>query len=160
MRIVKTKLFLFSELSESAKEKVIEEYLSTGFEYSWIEEGIESISAFLSEFGLSIESYSLSTWGNSDWKVSGYDNDNFRGRKLKEFNPDHMPTGYCVDCDIWQTFHETWKDTGDVKHAFESAVDAGFSAILKDMEYQESEEYLSEFFEANEYEFTESGKIA
>ena len=70
-----------------------------------------------------------------------------------------MPTGYCGDCDLWQTFYDEFKRTGDAKYAFEQAVDAGFTGWQKDWEAAYGDEALDDFILAlaNVYEFTEDG---
>jgi hypothetical protein len=57
-----------------------------------------------------------------------------------------------------ESFHETFKRTGDSLYAFQQALESALSAITKDIEYQFSDEAIDEMLIINEYEFTEDGK--
>lgn len=69
-----------------------------------------------------------------------------------------MPTGYCLDCTLWETFRREFKRTGDAKYAFGEALYAGFKEWRADWESAYEDAQLDEFLTANEYEFTEDGK--
>jgi hypothetical protein len=69
-----------------------------------------------------------------------------------------MPTGYCLDCDLWMTFFDEFKRTGNAKGAFDAAIDAGFKGWRNDLEGQLEDEYIDDFITANEYEFCEKGR--
>ena len=155
MKTIELQLYKFDELSEDAQEYAISNYRNKG-QYHWIDEGIDSIKAFCDHFGVNLKNYSISPYAHSfiDTDAENY---HFRGKKLKEFSRDHMPTGYCVDCDLWITFYDHFKKSGDALAAFNEAIQAGLKAIINDMEYQDSKEYISEHLIANEYDFLESG---
>jgi hypothetical protein len=87
------------------------------------------------------------------------ENAHFRGRKLSEVNRDYMPTGYCLDCNLWETFRTVWKETGSPLRAFNDAIDQAIKDIVSDMEYQNSDEAIDEMLIANEYEFDEDGRF-
>ena len=155
--IIRT-LYRFEELNEDAKEKA-REWFRTDFDFSWSDESLESIKTFCAAFDVTLRDWSVGPYQHNFYKTNATP-ENFRGRKLRDFNRDHMPTGYCLDCDLWQTFYDEFKKTGDAKHAFEKALNAGFKAWRDDMEYQLSDEAIDETIIMNEYEFTENGKIA
>lgn len=158
MRTETIQLFKFNELSDSAKEKACEQYRSQGIEYHWHHESLQSIQAFCEHFGVNLKRWSVCTYRGIDYSTDA-ENMHFRGMKLRDFDREHMPTGYFLDCDLWMTFYDEFKRTGDAKGAFDSALYAGFKAWRDDMEWQESDEYIGEHLEANEYEFTEDGEI-
>jgi hypothetical protein len=70
-----------------------------------------------------------------------------------------MPTGYCLDCDLWMTFYDEFKATSSAKKAFDKALWAGFIGWRNDMESQLEDDYIDEHMMMNEYEFTEDGDI-
>ena len=160
MRIKQTEVFQFEELSDSAKEKARDWWreVSAG-DYSWSAESIDSIEKFCDGFGVTLKNYSVSPWANPEYETNA-DNSHFRGRKLREFSRDAMPTGYCLDCDLYQTFYDEFKRTGDAKHAFDKALWAGFIAWRNDMESQNEDEYIDDRLIANEYEFDNEGHQA
>jgi hypothetical protein len=51
------------------------------------------------------------------------------------------------------------KQTGNALLAFNEAIEAGLKGIISEMEYQDSEEYISEMMEINEYKFDAYGRI-
>ena len=157
-RTIKKTVYKFDELSDSAKERAREWYRSTD-DGCWNEDYKASINAFVDHFGAALVDWNIGPWSPLEYKVD-FDNSNFRGMKLRDFNADYMPTGFCADCALWGTFHAEFKRTGDAKHAFEEAVHAGFKAWRDDWEYQLSDEVVDEAITANDYEFYENGEIA
>lgn len=158
MRTVSVSVYKFEELSESAKAYAIEKEREI-YEYPWSDNWKQSIEAFCGHFGIVLKNWGVGPWNPTYYKLSDYDNSNFRGLKLSQFNRDHMPTGYYGDCTLWQTFYDEFKRTTDAKHAFEKAVRAGFYTWRADWEDSLEDEQISEFLTLNEYEFTEDGVI-
>lgn len=159
MRTIETIVYTFRELSDESKENAREWARNISDLYAWSEDSKASIEAFIDYFGAKLKDWCIGPWLPLDYKIE-YDNANFRGRKLREFNPDYMPTGYCLDCALWQTFHAEFKRTGNAKGAFDSAVHEGFKEWRQDWEYAYSDESIDDFLIANEYEFTVEGKRA
>lgn len=159
MELIEIQVFDYKELDEQAKEKARDWFSSGG--YVWTDEGIDSIKAFCEHYGIELKDYSLSPYSYSYIKTNA-ENHHFRGIKLKqvEKEKDLMPTGYCVDCDLFITMYESMKENGgNAFQAFLDAIEAGKKALIADMEYQDSEEYISEMMQVNGYRFTEWGEI-
>ena len=157
MRQQTVNLYQFSELSEDAKENAREWYRQN-LDYPWGDESMNSIKVFCDEFGASIKDYSIGAFCHS-YIDTDAENANFRGLKLKTVKRDYMPTGYCLDCALWNTFYDEFKRTGDALYAFNEAIDAAVKEIREDAEYQYSDDAVDEMLTINEYEFTENGKI-
>jgi len=157
VRIKQTEMFQFSELSDRAKERA-RDWWRTVSDYDGNDE-LDSISKFCDEFGVKLTEYSVAPWSSPDYKTNA-DNSHFRGRKLREFDRDAMPTGYYIDCDLYQTFYDEFKLTGDAKWAFDKALYEGFIAWRNDMESQTEDEYIDDCLIANEYEFDSEGNRA
>lgn len=158
MRTIEKTVFAFDELSDDAKENARDRYRG-GAEFPWCEEYRASITAFIDRFGATLKDWNIGPWSPLDYRVE-FDNSNFRGVKLSQFTGEEMPTGFCADGDMWGTFHEEFKRTGNAMHAFEEAIDAGFKAWRDDWEYSLSDESIGESIRANEYEFYENGEAA
>ena len=158
MRKITKTVYLFSDLSERANEKA-REWWRQGDPISGGIESLESIEAFCTEFGVTLKDYSVGPYSHPTYSHDA-ENSNFRGRKLREFNRDAVPTGYCLDCPLWQTFCDEWKKTGDPKQSFDSALRAAFADWRDYMGYQLSDESVDGNIEANEYEFDENGIVA
>jgi hypothetical protein len=157
VRIKQTEVFQFGELSDGAKEKARDWWRGLGVDFAWSVESRDSIKTFCAEFGVNLKNYSVSPYACPEYTTSA-DNSNFRGRKLRK--RDAMPTGYCLDCELWQSFHDEFKRTGDAKGAFEHALWRGFIAWRDDMENQMSNEYIDDMLIVNEYEFDSEGDRA
>lgn len=151
--------YSFSELSEDAQQKAREEYRQKGFEYHWQDENRDSLNAFCALFGVSVKDWSIGTYGHSYINTDA-ENAHFRSwNKAKVAAIPEFLTGYYLDCDFIETFKKEFDRTGNALGAFNDAIDAGLSAWIKDMEYQESDEYISEHLEVNEYQFLEDGRM-
>lgn len=149
--------YTISELSDKAKENAHQQYMQQGFDYPWLDEGKNSIKAFCELFGVTVKDWSYGTYGYSFCNTDAT-NSNFRGvNKAFVKNLPEWLTGYCVDCDLLETFKAEFKETGDAKAAFLLAIDAAVKSIVADMEYNESLEAFIEMAEANEYYFLENG---
>ena len=158
MRTETINIYTFDELTDDAKEKAREWY-KTGLKYYWWHDAKSSIKAFCEHFGVSIKKYSIGPF-ESSWMTTDAENSNFRGLKLRDVTRDNMPTGYCLDCALWQTFYDEFKRTGDALRAFNEAIDAAVAEVVADMEYQYTDESVDEMLTINEYEFTENGERA
>lgn len=158
MQQVTINIYQYSELSEQAKEKAKDWYFGTGFEYCWINESIDSLKAFCSQFGIKLLDWSLCPHSYSYIKTNA-EHDFFRDFTLKHaLALPEYPIGYCMDETLRQSFIEYFKEKGSAWLAFQHAIGKAKYAILSDMEYQESDEYIAEIMEANQYTFTETGK--
>lgn len=157
METVQVQIFTFSELGEKAQQRAIDSYRSAGHGHFWSDEYIDSLRAFVDHFGIKTADYSISTCSHSYIETNA-ENRHFRGLKLKHFDRDYMPTGFCADCDLWATFYDTFKSSGSAKLAFDAALDAFIKSWVSDMEDQESDEYIGEHLEANGYTYTADGR--
>lgn len=156
MKTITINVYSFDELSESAKQKARDKYRTGYHEYSWLDEGIDSLKAFCSHFGITLTDWSVGAYQCS-WVSTNANKDDFRGVKLKTIDREYMPTGYCMDCSLWITFHDVFKATGNALQAFNEAIDQWVKDMVFDMEYQDSDEYIDECMTINAYEFDEKG---
>lgn len=152
-------VYQFAELSEAAKEKAVQQYRSSGFDYAWQDESRDSLKAFCNLFNVKVIDYSIGTWGNSYIKTNA-GNNHFRGWNKAKVNaiPEFL-TGYCLDCAFVDAFKREFEKTGDALYSFNEAIGAGLSDWIKDMEWQESDECIAEFLTANDYQFLENGRM-
>ena len=144
MRIIETEVYTFDELSDDAKENAKIELVS---EYFWADDAIASLYAFADEIGVKIIDYRID-WSCSaishvkwEWYVDEHKND----LSVEEL------TGYCMDYPLI----DEWNKTKDV----DDAIGSWLYNCESDYEYQQSDEYMSEHCEANEYEFTKEGTL-
>ena len=156
MRIKETKVYPFGELSEDAKEKAIENLSDINIWYDWWENTFEDAK----NVGIEIVEFELD-----------------RGNYCRGTIDDTIDTARAIlkehgdTCETWQTakdFHDTIAKDGEDTKDYESlclefkySLLEGYRIILqKEYEYLASEDAIIETIEANEYEFTEDGKVA
>jgi hypothetical protein len=157
MREITVKLVNFEELDDAGKAKAIDRYREH-HDYFWFDDAMESIKAFVNRFGGTIHNYSIGEYQRSFIKTN-LDAGSFRGVKLASFDREHMPTGYCLDCSLWQTFYDTFKSTGDAHHAFNIAIDEALLDVARDVEYQFSDAGIAELLIDTDMEFNEDGSL-
>lgn len=158
MRTIETTVFHYSELSESAKEKAIDQFRDDPDLFAWSDDWKQSIKAFCDHFGVTLRDWSVGPWSPIEYKHDA-ENRHFRGIKLSSVDRDYMPTGYCGDCDLWFTFHDEFKKTGNALGAFDTAIHKGFEGWRNDWEYAYSDDAIVELIQCNEYEFTAEGDL-
>ena len=156
MRQVTITLYRIDELSEAAKASAIEHYRAHGA-YAWLRESLASISAFCAHFGAELTHYSIHAQSPLEFATNAT-NANFRGVKFDPTLADYMPTGFMLDCDLWQTYTEAFKTTGSAFKAFNAGLAAGFKAWQSDLAHQDSDEYITEAL--GDCEFYEDGRRA
>ena len=161
MRTETLTLYKFDELpSECAKERARErgrQWIAE--DPHWFDESLESINAFCEFFGVNLKTREVGPYYPFHFSTDA-ENRHFRGRRLRDFDRDHMSTGYCLDNNLWATFYDEFEKTGDAKTAFNEALCAGFKAWRDDLEYQLDDESIDEFLTINEYEFDEYGTFS
>ena len=157
MRQVTITLYQFDELSEAAKASAIEHYRTHTHTTItlWLRESLASINAFCAHFGAKLTRYSIHAQSPLEFATNAT-NANFRGVKFDPTLADYMPTGYMLDCDLWQTYTAVFKATGSAFKAFNAGLAAGFKAWQSDLAHQDSDEYITE--ELGDCEFYEDGR--
>jgi len=78
------------------------------------------------------------------------------------FDDSCVLTGYCIDDDILKPIYDFLKKpdkTSTLEDILKDCLEEWLSACNRDYEYQFSEEAIIETIDANDYEFTEDGKI-
>lgn len=158
MEIVEVKVYTFDELSEGAKEAARNAYRQN-INYPWFSEALDSIRAFVTHFGVELKDWQIGSGSGRDYIKTDATGENFRGVKLKDVDKDYMPTGYCLDADLWGEFFRVFQKTGDAKYAFEQALEEAICGIQRDIDYQYSDKCIDETLEINDYRFTENGGI-
>lgn len=170
MRKIETTVYFFNELSEAAKKKAIENLSSINVDYSWWDNTYEDARTI----GLKITGFDL------------YRNRHATGEFLLSACEvaQNIFNNHGEECETYKTaqkFMEIWQPVFDEymneeSTNFESRESEGHlqeleEEFLKDLledysimlqnesEYLQSEESIIETIEANEYEFTEEGKL-
>lgn len=156
MKTVEINVYSFDELNDEAKERARSWYRQN-LEYPWWSDVQSSLKAFCDVFGVSLLDYSIGD-ARREFIHTNATNANFRGLKIKDFDRESMPTGFCFDSDLRYTFADVFSKHGDALGAFNDALEAFMRSVRNDVEYQFSDEAVDESITFNGYEFTENGE--
>lgn len=186
MKTIELKLYSFSELSEEAKEKAFENFLSSERDFFWMDESLNSLKEGLIHFGFELKDWSIDYYcaTNAYLKIVPYDEDveELQGVRLWKYihNNDLLKywcayqnkirnllggncplTGYCVDEGFLDPIRSFIKKPTELtfKELMEECAHQVMKAIEVDYEYQSSMEFFMEECEANEREFLEDGSL-
>lgn len=179
MRIIETKAYQFQELDEKTKEKAIDNYRYVSVEHdSWwdfVKEDLISVGIELRSFD--IERGSFAEIHLEDFyetcelilKSHGENCETYKiaERYIKEYDSikDKMDNLECIENDDSDEEHlnklmQLDKDLEDLDEEYQKEFsEEVLSMLRREYEYMTSDEYTIEIFEANEYEFTDQGKL-
>ncbi len=158
MRIIETKAYQFEELDEQTKEKAIDNYRHLGVYDDWydfIKHDLKEVGIELRSFDIDRASYAeihIDYFFETCEKIIETHGENcetykIAERYIKEYNEIHQ---HIHDDDAIECLDEEYQ-----KEFSEEVL----SMLRREYEYMTSDEYVIEMFEANEYEFTEEGKL-
>lgn len=169
MRTIETNIYQFSELSETAKAKAIENLYDINVDYNWWQFVYEDAK----NIGLKITAFDLDRNRNADGEFLLNPVNvakailNEHGETCETYKTAKTFLG---DCEAIQKKAEAIGTDGDEDYWHEDEISEledeflknlleDYSIILqKEYEYLTSEEAIIQTIEANEYEFTEDGK--
>lgn len=169
MKTIRTKVYQFSELSDSAKQTAIEQFSDINVDYDWWSSTYEDAATI----GLKITSFDLDR------------NRHAKGEFTLAANEvaQNIFTNHGEECETYktaQTFMETWQpvfndymdensdnyESADSEQLLQNFEEDFLNDLLEDYsimlqkecEYLQSETAIIETIETNEYDFTKDGK--
>jgi hypothetical protein len=153
MRIVETKVYLFDELSDEAKEKAIEGLADINIDHEWWDctyEDAANVGIKLTEFDIGRGNYCRGEFIDSAEDVAA-----------------EIIKGHGESCETHKTateflnhITEDENERAELNNEFAYSILEDYRIILqKEYEYLTSEDMIIETIKANEYEFTEDGKL-
>ena len=179
MRTIEIKVYTFSELSETSKQKAIEDHRPT--ENAWAGVNVNSLKEFEKLFNspdYDIQGQRLATWFWNNYKSELYKpkqywicngtpncvgaNAKYRNSKIFVSETQCPLTGYYMDSEILAPIYEFIRKPAKgttFENLMHECRQAWEIACMKDFDFQCEDEQVIETIEANEYEFTEEGKL-
>jgi len=169
MRTIKTQVFYYDELSEEVKEKIVYRLWDINVDYDWwhfVFEDAENI-------GLKIIAFDADRRGYIDGRMllpieesikailqdHGKECDTYKlaidfSQRLSDLWRNHLPQ---IEEDEYNEYDDEYERLSD---EYEHALKEEYVCILRrEYEYRTSEETIVESIRANEFEFTEDGKM-
>ena len=183
MRIIETKVYLFKELDEQTKEKVIQNNYDIAIQDDWYhftKDDLKEVDIELRSFDIDRGSFAEINIDNFLFntcekiiKSHGENCDTYKiaERYIKEYNSiqeriDSLNDidGYrytdCEDDDYQDKLTQCDQDLDNLDEEYQKEFSEEVLSMLRqEYEHMTSDEYIIDMFEANEYEFTAKGKI-
>lgn len=163
-------LYSFQELSETAKKKALESLYDLNVNFEWWEfqyEDAKNIGLKITEFDLDNNRHAKGEFLISANEVAanifrdhGHDCETFK--TAKSFMAEWQPVfdSYMDETSDKYESRESENDLQEIEDEFLKSLLEDYSIMLqKEYEYRISEDAIIETIEANEYSFTESGKL-
>lgn len=167
MRIIETKAYQFEELDEQTKEKAIDNYryigVEDGYWWNWIKDDLSHVCIELRSFDIERGSYAeihiedFCDTCDLILKFHGLNNETYEiaERYIKEY--DFIQKEFSNNID---DLDECQRNLDDLDEEYEKEFsEEVLSMLRREYEYMTSDEYVIEMFKANEYEFTDQGKL-
>lgn len=175
MRIKETKVYQFAELSDEAKEKAVENMVDINVNYEWWDceyEDAAQVGLRLTEFDLDRNRHCKGEFIESAEDTAGKIIDQHGAccpthETATEYLKDRTELvkkysgGITLDIVAEDNEYDFDNECDELDEEFLRSILEDYSIILqKQCEYLMSEGAIIEAIEANEYEFTEDGKLA
>lgn len=173
MKRIILELYQLSELEGQSQKVAIQTVKERFYTYTWERQNQESLDAFVQE--ITQKGYPLFQFLPPAFlydkihkaEKGVYDN-YFSGYRLEHFKRDYMPTGYHMDCVLWETFYDglesywgAYKDNGipaeHVKGYFENALAAFIKACKEDEAACEADSEIIMYADSNDHWFFKDG---
>jgi len=168
MKTIEISLYKFDELSDGAKQNAINELSDINVDYSWWENTYEDAN----NVGLKITSFDLDRNRQADGKFEMHPNSvafqvlENHGEECATYNTasiylntiEEIESKYPGGTD--EDEYNIEEETEEAKDEFLKSLLEDYSIILQnESEYLQSEEAIKETILANDYDFTEEGKL-
>jgi len=176
MRTATLEIFTYDELDKAAQAKARDWFRSIDTDNPWVEENIDSLKAFLDHVGATLDSYAYGgSWCRGNHvKISIHDTDiaalsgvrlwkYLQNNDLTTYNGtpyNQCPmTGYCMDatCGDELDAFMVKPDSREFEELIQDCANAWLKACVADIDYQNTDEAVTETIIANDYEFTGDG---
>ena len=167
-----TKVYPFEELSDEAKQTAVENLCSINVNYEWWDytcEDAKTIGLEITEFTLDQGAFCRGNWTESAEDMARLIVENHGDacetyKDAVEFqNAVYVAGSMFEDTDDYNPEYEEFNESSEYENLcqeFRRTICEDYRIILqKEYEYQTGEEAIVETIKANEYEFTEDGKL-
>ena len=179
MRIIETKVYLFKELDEQTKEKVIQNNYDIAIQDDWYhftKDDLKEVDIELRSFDINRGSFAeihIDYFFETCEKIIKSHGENcetykIAERYIKEYNSIQEKISAIHDSHHWSRefgsdgdkLMQCDIDLDDLEDEYQKEFSEEVLSMLRqEYEHMISEEYINDMFEANEYEFTAEGEM-
>jgi len=158
MKQITINAYSFNELEGKAQDKA-RNYYCENINYFWGDEHLEGVKRFLELFNVSLINWAYDEYHAdfetdiNDCKFQGFSKKRVNAL-IKSFN-----VSYCADETLVTAFNESYSEHGSIKLAIEYALQQSGDDLKNDIAYHYTDESMADYFDANEYFFTQDGKV-
>jgi len=158
MKQITINAYTFNELEGKAQDKA-RNYYYENINYFWGDEHLEGVKRFLELFNIRLVNWAYDEY-NADFETDIHDC-KFQGFSKKRVNAliKSFDVSYCADETLVIAFNESYSEHGSIKLAIEYALEQSGDVLKNDIKHHYTDECMRDFFEANDYFFTQDGKV-
>ena len=158
MKQITINAYTFNELEGKAQDKA-RHYYCENINYFWGDEHIEGVKRFLDLFNVTLINWAYDEYhADFETDINDCKFQNLSKKRvnnlIKSFN-----VSYCADETLVVAFNESYSEHGSIKLAIEEALRQSEIDLKNDIVHHYTDESMADYFEANEYYFTQDGKV-
>ena len=158
MKQITINAYTFNELEGKAQQKA-RHYYYENINYSWGDEHLEGVKRFLGLFNISLVNWAYDEYHadfETDIKACKFQNLSKKrvNALIKSFN-----VSYCADETLVMAFNESYSENGSIKLAIQEALRQSSLDLKNDIAYHYTDNVMADYFDSNDYFFTQDGKV-
>ena len=158
MKQITINAYTFNELEGKAQDKA-RHYYCENINYFWGDEHIEGVKRFLELFNVSLVNWAYDEY-HADFETDINDC-KFQGLSKKRVNAlvKSFKVSYCADETLVIAFNESYSERGSIKLAIQEALRQSGIDLRNDITLHYTDNVMADYFDSNDYFFTEDGKV-
>ena len=158
MKQITIDAYTFNELEGKAQDKA-RHYYCENINYFWGDEHIEGVKRFLELFNVSLVNWAYDEY-HADFETDINDC-KFQGLSKKRVNAlvKSFNVSYCADETLVIAFNESYSEHGSIKLAIEEALRQSEIDLKNDIVHHYTDNVMADYFDSNDYFFTQDGKV-
>lgn len=158
MKQITINAYTFNELEGKAQNSA-RQYYYENIGYFWGDEHIEGVKRFLDLFNVTIINWAYDEY-HADFETDINDC-RFQGLSKKRVNAliKSFNVSYCADETLAVAFNESYSEHGSIKLAIQEALRQSGIDLRNDITLHYTDNVMADYFDSNDYFFTEDGKV-
>ncbi len=158
MKQITINAYTFNELEGKAQNSA-RQYYYENIGYFWGDEHIEGVKRFLDLFNVTLINWAYDEY-HADFETDINDC-KFQGLSKKRVNAliKSFNVSYCADETLVVAFNESYSENGSIKIAIQEALRQSGIDLRNDITLHYTDNVMADYFDSNNYFFTEDGKV-
>ena len=158
MKQITINAYTFNELEGKAQDKA-RNYYCENINYFWGDEHLDGVKRFLELFNIRLVNWAYDEY-HADFETDINDC-KFQNLSKKRVNAliKSFNVSYCADETLVVAFNESYSEHGSIKLAIEEALRQSEIDLKNDITLHYTDNVMADYFDSNDYFFTEDGKV-